>query len=228
MKWLMTFPEDRASLSFYSAWAARFGAEVVPVSASEPLPASLDDYAGLLLSGGGDVEPSRYGDTVRHEKTYGCNPARDEMEHDLIARFLVGGKPIVGICRGLQILAVHFGGRLHQHVPERIVEDVERHRVPKGYDCFHPVLFDGATQLGAAMRGIPEVNSAHHQAMDESHLPQALRVAARSGQGIVEAVECFDHAAPIVAVQWHPERLAEDHPASEALLIFLRGMTGSR
>ena len=221
----MTFPEDRASLEFYVRFAAQFGADAVPFSAGENLPDDLAEFAGLLLSGGGDVEPSRYGDETKHAKTYGVNPARDAMELNLIARFIEAGKPVVGICRGLQILAVHFGGRLHQHVPDLVDESAENHRVPKGYECFHSLQFDATTKLGAALREISETNSAHHQAVNADASMRHLRVASRSPAGIIEAVECFDFAAPIIAVQWHPERLAENHPARENLAGFIRRAT---
>lgn len=196
------------------------------VSAADPQPADLSTFAGLILSGGGDVEPERYGESIRHEKTYGCRAARDEMELAWIDRFIEQGKPIVGICRGLQILTVYFGGTLHQHVPDILAEDSERHRNPSGYDCFHAMLADGATQLGHMLRGVPEVNSAHHQAMNEAFPAGPLRIAARSAHGVVEAVECFAFAAPIIAVQWHPERLPAEHPASTRLLDLLRGVCG--
>ena len=221
-RWLMTYPEDKPSVEFYARFAARFGAEAVPVSANDEPPASLDKFGGLLLSGGGDVEPARYGDETKHEKTYGVSSARDAMELSLIPKFIEAGKPIVGICRGLQILAVYFGGRLQQHVPDVVAENIERHRVPEGYGCFHPVLFDAATNLGDALRGVPETNSAHHQSVDWKFAPRGLRIAASSPAGIIEAVECFDFAAPVIAVQWHPERLAPEHPAAERLADFIR------
>ena len=218
----MTFPEDRAALEFYLNFAARFGAQAQPVSATDPQPESIAGFAGLLLTGGGDVDPSLYGDETKHEKTYGVIRARDEMELNLIPKFIDAGKPIVGICRGLQILTVFFGGRLHQHIPDVLDEATERHSKPKGYDCFHGVVFDSSTHLGAALRGVPETNSAHHQALNTDTMPKHLRIAARSLCGIVEAVECFDFAAPIIAVQWHPERLPADHPAAARLAEFLR------
>lgn len=221
--WLMTFPEDKASLPVYSAWAKQFCDEVVALSPKDAAPEDLSGFAGLLLTGGGDVEPARYGDTERHEKTYGVDPLRDALELGLIPRFIDAGKPIFGICRGLQILVTYFGGRLIQHVPDTIGIETECHRVPKGYDCFHPLLADGGTQLGEMLRGVDETNSAHHQAMDTSVTPRLLRVAARSGCGVIEAVETFELAAPVAAVQWHPERLPIDHPASSRLIDFLRG-----
>jgi putative glutamine amidotransferase len=133
---------------------------------------------------------------------------------------------VVGICRGLQILVAHFDGRLIQHVPDRVAEDTERHRVPHGYDAMHGLVVDPATRLGAALAGVTETNSSHHQALDPLWPPQHLRVCATSPAGIVEAVECFDFPAPIVAVQWHPERLATGHPARERLAELLKTLTG--
>ena len=224
----MSFPEDSPSLPFYRDWAAGFGAEVETLSAGDPRPGGPGDFGGLILSGGGDVDPKLYDDATRHEKTYGVVRERDEMELDLIARFIEAGKPIAGICRGLQILAVYFGGRLHQHVPDVVNESSEGHRFSKGYGCLHPVRCDPATRLGAALRGVSETNSAHHQAMHPDFPPRHLRVAARSPCGIVEAVECYDFAAPILAVQWHPERLPPDHPAASGLNALLANGLSAR
>lgn len=219
----MTCPEEKRAIEVYSRFAAEFGAVARPLSEDGDSPGDLAGIAGLFLTGGGDVDPLRYGEKTKHPATYGVTPARDTRELNLIARFIQAGKPIVGVCRGLQILAVFFGSRLHQHVPDILDEGTEPHRVP-GRDCVHPVLFDAATRLGAAMEGVSEVNSAHHQAMDARVPPGRLRIAARSPAGIVEAVECFDFSAPVIAVQWHPERLAAGHPGRVRLAAFLRNL----
>ncbi len=221
----MIYSGGKPAIEVYSRFASQFGATARPLSANDDLPGTLAEFAGLFLTGGEDVDPSRYGDQTTHPKTQGVSPARDAMELDLIARFVEAGKPVVGICRGLQVLAVHFSGRLHQHIPDILDEQTETHRVP-GRDCVHPVVFDSATQLGAAMQGVSEANSAHHQSVDVRAALSHLRVAARSPAGIVEAVECFEFAAPIIAVQWHPERLAEGHPAKERLAAFIRSRVG--
>ncbi|MFO1491077.1 MAG: gamma-glutamyl-gamma-aminobutyrate hydrolase family protein [Kiritimatiellia bacterium] len=222
--WLMTYPEGRSSIEYYRRFAASFGAEVRIPTRGEPPPDPADAFAGLFLPGGGDVEPARYGAEVAHEKTDGISRERDALELDLIPRFIAAGRPVVGICRGLQILVAHFGGRLAQHVPDLVPEAVEVHRVLDGYDASHPLRVDAATRLGSALSGVGETNSSHHQAMDPASPPRLLRIAATSPAGIVEAVECFDFAAPIVAVQWHPERLPDGHPARERLVSFLHGL----
>ena len=220
--WYMTFPEGRSSVEYYRNFAASFGAEVRIPGRNEPPPERLDGFAGLLLSGGGDVLPESYGESHVHPRNAGMKAERDALELNLIPRFIEAGLPVVGICRGLQILVAHFGGRLIQHVPDRVPEATERHRVPDGYDAIHGLVPDPSTRLGAALGGVEETNSSHHQGLDPLWPPQHLRVCATSPSGIVEAVECFDFAAPIVAVQWHPERLAAGHPARDRLASFLK------
>ena len=224
--WYMTFPEGRSSVEFYRDFAASFGADVRIPAKNEPPPERLDGFAGLLLTGGGDVMPETYGESHVHPRNAGMKPERDALELNLIPRFIAAGLPVVGICRGLQILVAHFGGRLIQHVPDRVAEDAERHRVSHGYDAMHGLIVDPATRLGAALAGVTETNSSHHQALDLLWPPQHLRVCATSPAGVVEAVECFDFPAPIVAVQWHPERLAPGHPARERLAELLRKLQG--
>ena len=223
-RWLMTRSENAEAVPFYIAWAGRLGVECRVLENDEAPPADIGPYAGLLLTGGGDVDPARYGATERHALTYGVNPARDAQELALIDAFRRAGRPIFGICRGLQILTVAFGGRLIQHVPDRLDETVERHRVPKGYDCPHALSWESATRMGRALGDVTSSNSAHHQAMDPAYTAGGLRIAARSGRGVVEAVECFDGAAPILAVQWHPERQDATDPGVQKLVAFIRSV----
>ncbi len=147
---------------------------------------------GLLLPGGGDLAPSFYGQTER-----GSDPpdaARDERELSLCHRFLDRKKPILGICRGQQVLAVALGGTLFQHI--------EGHsRLPNGADRIHETRNAG---LLAALYGPScPVNSAHHQAIDRP--PPRCQILQVSEDGVIEA---FCHESlPVLAVQWHPERL---------------------
>ena len=220
MRWLLTFPENASSQAKYVAWALRGGVQADILAPETPIPASLDDYAALLLPGGGDVEPGLYGAKVSHPRVYGVRPAQDARELHLIQVFQAAQKPIFGICRGLQMLNVAFGGELIQHVPDRVPEAQERHRKHDSYDARHGLVWDTATRLGWRLSMAADTNSAHHQAIDPEALGRGLQVAARSTGGIVEAVECFTGPAPVVAVQWHPERLPAEHPASRALLEF--------
>jgi gamma-glutamyl-gamma-aminobutyrate hydrolase PuuD len=173
------------------------------------------------------VQPSRYGATDVHPKTDGVNPSRDDLEIRLIHEFLAAGRPVLGICRGFQILNVALGGRLLQHVPDELAgRDAEVHARKNGYDAVHAVELVPATRMGQALRGATEVNSSHHQAVDPCRLAPDLTVTARSPAGILEAAECFTGGRRVAAVQWHPERLAPEHPASAKLRDFYRSLAG--
>ena len=213
MRWLLTYPEDGPSVSFYERWVRATGAEPALVSPAYDHPGDLGLFAALLLAGGGDVDPARYGAALRHPRTGGVQAVRDAFELQLIAEFRALGKPVFGICRGAQILNVALGGGLLQHVPDHLDPEAERHHERDSYDVRHALRGEPATLLGRALAGTRETNSAHHQAVDPARLGQGLRIAAWSGAGLVEAIEgprCF-------AVQWHPERLPLDHPASASL-----------
>ena len=224
MKWLVSYPEDGPSVAHYEAFVRAAGAEPALLDAQFTPHKESASCAALLLSGGGDVAPARYGATAVHPKTYDVDPRRDEQELALIREFLRAGRPVFGICRGIQILNVAFGGALLQHVPDTLLEDTERHRKKGAYDAMHPLVLDPSTRLGAALAGANDTNSAHHQALDPDRIGRGLRVAARSGAGLVEAVESVDASQRISAVQWHPERLPVAHPASAALRAHWRAM----
>lgn len=212
MKWLLTYPEDGPSVAFYEQWVRAAGAEPVLVDRAYTHPGSLSGLSALLLAGGGDVDPARYG-AIAHPCTGGISSARDDLEQALIGEFLARGRPVFGICRGAQILNVTLGGGLLQHVPEAVDPERERHRAERGYDARHAMQPDESTDLGRALRDVVESNSAHHQAVDPMRLGRGVRVAIRSGAGLVEGIE----APGCSAVQWHPERLPPDHPASALL-----------
>ena len=161
----------------------------------------------LLLPGGGDIHPRFYGQAINGAE--GIDEARDKYELALFRRFLDAGKPVLGICRGAQLINVALGGTLHQHI--------EGHSQIGGVDAMHGVYTDDAL-LRELYGERFAVNSAHHQAVDR---PGAgLRVIARAEEGTVEALR---HAAlPVLAVQWHPERLGGD--GEKLLRAFLEGV----
>lgn len=217
MKWLVTYPEDGPSVAVYDAWIRAAGADPLWIAPDYAWPSSVAIADALLLPGGGDVEPASYGDTARHAATYDVLPQRDALEILLIREFISRRRPVLGICRGIQILNVALGGALVQHVPDLVAPDAERHSREKSYDSTHGITFDPTTRLGAALASAPNVNSAHHQALRLDRVAAPLRIAARSPAGIIEAVEGDLHGCRLSAVQWHPERLPADHPASAAL-----------
>ena len=177
---------------------------------------SPDTCHGLLLPGGGDIHPRHYQAAVHCCRD--IDEDRDALELDLTRRFLAAGKPILGICRGLQVINVALGGTLLQHI--------EGHSATEQGDRLHSVR----TRAGSALEGLYgrrfTVNSAHHQAA--ARLGRGLRAVQWAGE-VVEAVEHV--SAPLWAVQWHPERLREggrllDTVDGGALFVFFVAQCG--
>lgn len=169
-------------------------------------PVYSDEYDGLILTGGADIEPSRYGQPVNG--SVAMDAARDEAEWMLIDAFLRAKKPIFGICRGCQILNAYFGGTLHQDI-----ETKARHRL----DPNLPYLIHSVVANDPFLEDLYgkefAVNSCHHQAIDR--LGEGLRITAVCpDDGIVEA---FAHESlPVFAVQWHPEKLCGSYLRPDA------------
>ena len=159
----------------------------------------------LLLPGGDDVSPARYG----HEPSPHLgevNLERDGHEWRLLSEAVGLKKPIVGICRGMQMLNVFLGGTLYQDLPSEYPDTTLHHRqsLPSSQPT-HLVITSRTSRLyGMTGCDTLRVNSHHHQAVQR--LAPGLRVAARATDGVIEAVEC--DSLPIVGVQFHPERLA--------------------
>jgi putative glutamine amidotransferase len=223
MNWLVT-ASSHASAARYADWLREGGVRSTPVIPGERL-VGADGADALLLSGGGDVAPWRYGDAP-HPRCANINEDRDQTEIDLTRAFILAGKPIFGICRGIQIINIVLGGGLIQHVPDWLERSgsMEQHTAVARGDSFHALSADTDTDLARAMQGVDRVNSAHHQAIDPARLAPGLRVACTSGDGIIEAAESSSPAALISAVQWHPERLPPRHQASHALLRLWAGI----
>lgn len=159
---------------------------------------------GLVLQGGADVNPQTYGQqTLRPE--WNGDVVRDRYEMELIEGFLAAGKPLLGICRGCQLLNVAFGGTLVQDLPSQR-PDVKAHVDADLYDeLHHGIEFVRGTRLAGLYPDTPTavVNSIHHQAIDR--LGGDLQVEARSIEdGVVEAIRATG-SIPVFAVQWHPE-----------------------
>jgi putative glutamine amidotransferase len=163
-----------------------------------------EGWSGLLLMGGSDVNPARYGE-VREAKTDEPDDARDELECALIAEALSRDLPVLAICRGLQILNVQHGGTLVQHLDST---DRHRQRIPENLGLpAHPVEIFPDTLLARIEedRLTLDVNSRHHQAV--ARLGPGLRISARDSQdGTIEAVERPDKRF-VLGVEWHPENM---------------------
>jgi putative glutamine amidotransferase len=167
---------------------------------------SYDDYAthcdGLLMQGGADMAPESYGEAPRDPKWAG-DAARDAYELALVDAFARAGKPILGICRGLQVLNVYFGGSLRQDIPDEL-GNLIAHRDLVHYErAFHDVQLVAGGTLATLYADAPHlsVNTIHHQCVKK--LGAGLDIEATAPDGIIEA---FRHQRlPILAVQWHPE-----------------------
>lgn len=187
------------------------GGIAVLLPPQEPIDAEIatrvvDGLDGLIVTGGGDVAPERYG-AERHEKTDPLNAMRDAWEDALLAAAIDREVPFLGICRGLQVLNVNRGGTLVQHLPDVVGDD--RYNKGGGNFATNRVEVEEGTELAELLAGDREldVKSYHHQAVQD--VGAGLRVTARSGDGTIQAIEL--EGVPFgVAVQWHPEEDAAD------------------
>lgn len=191
---------------FGAAWARAGGradelVAVTPSSWSEDLSVGV---AGLILTGGPDVEPARYGAATEPGVDLDLDPARDALDLQLLDRAAREGWPVLAVCYGMQLLNVRHGGTL--------VQDLERagvtgHRVSEPKDHLaHPVrIGPDSTWLADLPREI-QVNSRHHQGV--AAVGRGLRVIATAPDGIVEALESDDDGRFVLGVQWHPENIA--------------------
>jgi putative glutamine amidotransferase len=172
----------------------------------------LERFDALLLVGGGDVDPARYGAASHHPDVYGVDPERDRFEIDLLRSADRSGLPTLAICRGVQVLNVAFGGTLHQHLPD--IPALGQHRFPAGHVFLHEVKVAEGTRLAEAARSVAlQCLSAHHQGVDA--VGEGLTPVAWSGDGLVEALE--REGGWMVAVQWHPEETSADDPSQQSL-----------
>ena len=164
-----------------------------------PLPASLrllDVIDGIVFSGGSDIESWRYG-RPQHAESLGAVPHRDQCEVELLAGALERDLPLLGICRGMQLLNVVLGGDLDQHI-----DDGGLHKAEPGTFSRHPVAVEPGTRLAGLTGDLPAAHSCHHQA--PGRMGARLVVSAVAPDGVVEAVELPGRSFA-VGVLWHPE-----------------------
>jgi putative glutamine amidotransferase len=173
----------------------------------------LDRFDGLLLIGGGDLDPETYGQP-REPQVYGVSARRDSLELALTRAAIARAMPTLAICRGHQVLNVALGGTLEQNI---VPGDVPHGRPGvAGGSMIHPVrVRDGsrlATMLGATRA---EVSSQHHQAVDK--LGDDLEAVAWADDGVIEGIELTNRAHWAIGVQWHPEDTAGTDPVQQRL-----------
>lgn len=206
----------------YVAAVARAGAVPVLIPpAPEHAARYLDLVDGVVLAGGGDLDPAHYRGTA-HDALYGVDATRDALELALARALVARRQPALAICRGLQVLNVALGGSLIEHLPAVVGEDV-LHRKPPRDPVAHPVRLKAGSRL-AGIAGVTECApmSWHHQAIRT--VAPGLEVVATAPDGTIEAVELPRHPW-LIAVQWHPELTADRDPAQQRLFDALVAAT---
>lgn len=186
---------------------------ITPAHSPASIAALLHGCAGLVLSGGEDVHPSRYGEEPSPALGR-VEPLRDAMEFEAVACAVSLGVPIFGICRGLQVLNVHFGGTLYQDImTDREGDHLAHEQAGSWYDRAHDATVAPDSMLHSIVGSDRlHINSFHHQAV--KHLGKDLRVVARADDGLVEAIEHKTYPW-LLGVQWHPERNEAATPESD-------------
>lgn len=174
------------------------------------LRAYLNKVGALIIIGGMDYPPSLYGEEA-HPLTEEAHPRRSKGDYALLETALELNKPVLGICAGMQLLNIFFGGKLIQHIREYDAHFGERsHEVRILGGRWLPQIF-GRERI--------RVNSNHHQAVDPRFLGKGLRIVAQAEDGMVEALE-YESPQMVLGIQWHPERIA-DPELSKPIFEFL-------
>src|SRR5919202_6937290 len=171
---------------------------------------------GLLLPGGGDIDPMLYGETVRPEcGVEGVDPLRDHMELALARWALAEERPILGICRGQQTLNVAAGGTLYQDIGHQVRGAWRHQYIGERDDLVHPIAVASNSRMARVLGGTElRVNSIHHQAV--APLAPGLRDVAHAPDGVIEGLEHEGHLLAL-AVQFHPQELTPGHEPSARL-----------
>jgi len=184
---------------------------IIPlVQDKDALRAALDLTSGLLLPGGEDVLPSYYGEEA-HPLLRKTDALRDEVELFAINWARQKHRPILGICRGIQILNVAYGGTLYQDIDEQR-NDTPAHKESNWDELSHPINLEGGSLLSKILcTECLSVNSLHHQAIKD--LGAGLKATATSADGLIEGVESTDHRHFVVGIQCHPEALWQEKDA---------------
>lgn len=175
----------------------------------------LDLLDGVVFTGGNDYHPRHFGQEP-HAAMVAMDPVRECYDLAFFAEARRRRLPILGICGGMQLAAIHFGARLVQDLPTLRPGPID-HRVVDFGSMVHAIQTVAGSRCARLFGASCQVNSLHHQAVDETHLPAGLTITARADDGVVEAIEVvsdgpFDNGAWFMGVQWHPEWLDEIHP----------------
>ena len=162
-------------------------------------------YSGLILPGGGDIDPKLFGQIPAGTRFF--DPELDRLQLSILKAFILDRKPVLGICKGMQLINIYFGGDMFQHL-----ESSERHEYV-GKDQVHGTVTEKGSFLEGLYGSAFAVNSAHHQGVDAPG--RGIRYVQAAEDGVVEGLE---HTyLPVMGVQWHPERLCLEHRWEDAV-----------
>ncbi|MGC8865716.1 MAG: gamma-glutamyl-gamma-aminobutyrate hydrolase family protein [Bacteroidales bacterium] len=186
----------------------------LPLDSAERI---MEQADGLLVTGGGDIHPGLYGKEYDTAICKDIDPRRDSLETMALRKAFERKIPVLGICRGFQMINIFLGGTLLPDLPRDMGDEV-MHQCPDPMNCLHPIQVEPHTMLHR-ITGFNEgmVNSNHHQGIDQ--LAADLKATAFSSDHLIEAIEWKDAEGKswLLAVQWHPERLKENPVFSEPL-----------
>ena len=176
----------------------------------------LDVVDAVVLIGGGDINPAEFG-SAGHETIYNLSAERDAMELALMRALLARPKPVLAICRGMQILNTVLGGTLHVHLPDVVGESV-LHRAPPRDPISHGIQVAADSELAKVIGEQVHTASWHHQAIQQ--LGKGLKAVAWAPDGVIEAVE-LEGRQDVLAVQWHPEITAAEDDGQQRMFDWL-------
>ncbi len=202
----------------YKGWLLRFNPtiEFHELEYEKNQPNEIEECDGLLLTGGGDIHPKAFGRSDGVAQTESVDERRDTFEFKVIEKALARALPVLGICRGMQSMNVYRGGTLHLDLKSN---GFSRHDEDAGKEHRHQIIIEEQSTLGTIVGRVQgEVNSFHHQGIDR--IGRGLAVAARSHDGVVEAMEWSEkNEMPfLLLVQWHPERMKDtSNPLTEKI-----------
>lgn len=195
--------------------------EIIVLRPGDSVEGRLD---GVVIGGGEDIDPARYGRQVLSDGNVRVDHGRDSIDFSVFEDAWSAGVPVLGICRGLQVINVARGGTLVQDLPLERPSEISHRRPKEQNRRDHPVRVEPDTRLGriAGAREI-DVNSRHHQAIE--HPADGLVVSATAPDGVIEAVESGE-GRWLVAVQWHPENLRDDAVSRQLFREFVEAVQG--